>query len=479
MKEYINSDFLLQNEAAKKLYHGFSKGLPIIDYHCHISPKEICEDRPYENITQVWLYSDHYKWRIMRTVGIDEKYITGDGSDLEKFECYARALEKAVGNPLYIWSHMELKRYFGYSGILKGDTAGEVWNETKKYLREHDLSPVSIINSSNIETICTTDDPTDSLEWHRKLKKKSNSGELKANIFPAWRPDNVVHVEHSGFRQYISKLSRVSNVEISDIDSLKRALKIRLDFFNSMGCRVSDHAIDYVPYVFCPERDVEDIFKRALLREKVSTYEAEKYKTAILLFLFKQYAEMGWAAQLHYSCERNVNTGAFSNYGPDAGYDNISNYSPSHKLCALLNRIELESGLPKTVLYSLNPSDNAVIDSIIGSFQDGKNAGKIQHGAPWWFNDHKNGMEEMLTSLASRGVIGEFIGMLTDSRSFLSYERHDFFRRVLCNLIGRWVTEGICPEDYESLGEIVTNISYKNAKKYFDFNSEKERDYAV
>jgi glucuronate isomerase len=469
MKEYVNADYLLQNETAKKLYHEYSEAMPVIDYHCHVLPEEIYEDRPFENITQAWLLHDHYKWRIMRAVGIDEKYITGDGSDFEKFKAYSRALEKAVGNPLYSWSHMELKKYFGCTEILKESNAEAIWEATSEYLKNHRLSPISAINSSNVEVICTTDDPTDSLEWHLKLKELTESHVLKAKVLPAWRPDKIINIDKKGYLDYLNKLSNVSGVDIHNVEDLRKALTVRMDFFGEMGCKVSDHGLDYIPYVICSEKDLEEIFEKVLAGNRVSSHEAEKYKTAIMLFLFKEYSRRNWIAQLHYSCERNNNFKSFEKFGADSGYDCISNYAPSHKLVAFMNRVNTDSDLPKTIIYSLNPADNAVIDSIIGSFQDGGVPGKIQHGAPWWFNDHRDGMEEMLTSLANRGVIGEFIGMLTDSRSFLSYERHDYFRRVLANLIGRWVEEGLYPEDYESLGNIIKGISYENAKEYFGF----------
>ncbi len=469
MKEYVNADYLLQNEAAKKLYHDYSEGLPIIDYHCHVVPREICEDKPFENITQAWLAHDHYKWRIMRAAGVDENYITGDAADFEKFKAYARALERAPGNPLYSWSHMELKKYFGCSDVLKESSAEAIWESTSKYLEDHKLSPISAINSSNVEVLCTTDDPVDDLKWHTELSNLTDSGKLKAKVLPAWRPDKILNIDKEGFLEYLLKLSDVSGVEICDFESLRIAVKVRMDFFEKMGCKLSDHGIDYVPFVNSSDKELEEIFGKILKGNRISQYEAEKYKTAILLFFFREYAERGWVAQLHYSCERNVNSSGFELHGADTRDDSISNYAPSHKLCAFLDKANRFNGLPKTIVYSLNPADNAIIDSVIGSFQDGKTAGKIQHGAPWWFNDHREGIEDMLTSLANRGVIGEFIGMLTDSRSFLSYERHDYFRRIIANLFGRWIQEGLYPEDYESLGRIMRRISYENAKEYFGF----------
>ena len=465
MKSFLDKDFLLKNETAKTLYHDYAADMPIIDYHCHINPQEIFEDKCYENITQVWLYGDHYKWRAMRSCGIDEKYITGSASDYEKFCKYAEALEWAIGNPLYHWSHMELKKYFGYEGVLNPRTADQVWEQCNRILQEEPLSVRRIIEMSNVEVICTTDDPVDSLEWHRKIAEE---GTMQTKVLPAWRPDKLVNIEKKEFKGYIGALGQAAGVEITDFAALKKAVRVRLDYFSANGCSVSDHGLDYVPYLACTEEEAAAIFAKAMAEETLSGYEAEQYKTAVMLFLAEEYRERDWVMQLHYGCQRNINGIRFQEMGPDTGYDCISSYAPSGKVVAFLDAVNCVGGLPKTILYSLNPNDNTIIDSIIGGFQ-GEIPGKIQHGSAWWFNDNKTGMEQQMISLANLGVLGRFVGMLTDSRSFLSYTRHDYFRRILCGLIGEWVENGEYPQDYTALERIVKGISYENAKAYFSF----------
>ena len=465
MKKFLDEDFMLQGKTAQLLYNKFAKDMPVIDYHCHIDPKDIYEDRCYENITQVWLYGDHYKWRAMRACGIDEKYITGEASDYEKFCKYAEALESAIGNPLYHWSHMELKKYFGFDGVLSRKTADEVLALSSRILRDERLSVRQIISASNVEVICTTDDPADSLIWHQKLKESQYS----VKVLPAWRPDKALNIEKADFTEYLHQLEDAAGCRIESVEALKQALLTRMDFFHRQGCSVSDHGLDYVPFMRCDDKELEQIFVKRLLNQPLMASEAEKYKTEMLIFLAEAYRQKDWVLQMHYGCARNNHTLQFNRLGPDTGYDSISNYTPSHKLVGLLDAINCEGGLGKTILYSLNPSDNAVIDSIIGSFQFKGESCNIQHGSAWWFNDHKTGMEAQMTSLANLGVLGKFIGMLTDSRSFLSYTRHDYFRRILCNLIGNWVDNGEFPYDEEILGKIIMGISHDNAKTYFNF----------
>ncbi|MCI6019173.1 MAG: glucuronate isomerase [Clostridiales bacterium] len=465
MKKFIDEDFMLESVTAKVLYEKYAAGLPIIDYHCHINPKEIYEDLKYENITQVWLYGDHYKWRVMRASGIEERYITGDADDYEKFCKYAETLECCIGNPLYHWSHMELKKYFGYDGILSSETADKVWHLCNKVLREQPLSVRRIIEESNVEVICTTDDPTDSLIWHQKLKEDNYS----VKVLPAWRPDQLVNIEKTAFAEYIKKLGEASGVNITDWYSLKDAIRKRIDYFDEKGCCVSDHGVAYIPYRRCSESELDRTLRNALEGQKISACEIESYKTEVLMFMASEYKKRDWVMQFHYGCDRNNNSRQFKILGPDTGYDCISNYAPSGKIVRFLDDVNLESGLPKTILYSLNPSDNAVIDSIIGSFQNSDAAGKIQHGSAWWFNDNKAGMEQQLISLASMGVLGKFVGMLTDSRSFLSYTRHDYFRRILCSLIGRWVDQGEYPKDDQMFEKIIRGICHDNAETYFGF----------
>lgn len=465
MKKFMDEDFLLTTETAKNLYHNYAEKLPIIDYHCHLSPQEIYEDVRYENITQVWLGADHYKWRQMRSNGVEEKYITGDASDREKFQKWAETLEKAIGNPLYHWSHLELKKYFGYEGHLCGDTAQEVWDLTSEKLKQENMSARGLILQSNVDTICTTDDPIDSLEWHRKIKEDG----FEVKVLPAWRPDKAMNIEKADFAQYITKLAQVSGVEIKDFDSLIEALKNRMDFFAENGCTVSDHGLEYVMYESYEPAEVNEIVKTRLSDGVLTKTEARKYKTAFMTALGREYAKKNWVMQLHYGVQRDLNKKVFNALGPDAGIDAINTYSSSIEMGQYLNALAIDDSLPKTIIYSLNPADNAAIGTVIGCFQDSSAVGKIQHGAAWWFNDHKTGMMEQMTSLANLGLLGNFVGMLTDSRSFLSYTRHEYFRRIMCELIGGWVENGEYPDDEKALKQIVEGISYYNCKNYFCF----------
>ena len=465
MKKFMDEDFLLTTETAKNLYHNYAEKLPIIDYHCHLSPQEIYEDVRYENITQVWLGADHYKWRQMRSNGVEEKYITGDASDREKFQKWAETLEKAIGNPLYHWSHLELKKYFGYEGHLCGDTAQEVWDLTSEKLKQENMSARGLILQSNVDTICTTDDPIDSLEWHRKIKEDG----FEVKVLPAWRPDKAMNIEKADFAQYIEKLAQVSGVEIKDFDSLIEALKNRMDFFAENGCTVSDHGLEYVMYESYEPAEVNEIVKTRLSDGILTKTEERKYKTAFMTALGREYAKKNWVMQLHYGVQRDLNKKVFNALGPDAGIDAINTYSSSIEMGQYLNALAIDDSLPKTIIYSLNPADNAAIGTVIGCFQDSSAVGKIQHGAAWWFNDHKTGMMEQMTSLANLGLLGNFVGMLTDSRSFLSYTRHEYFRRIMCELIGGWVENGEYPDDEKALKQIVEGISYYNCKNYFCF----------
>ena len=467
MKTFMGKNFLLKTETAKNLYHDFAEDMPILDYHCHINPQEIYEDRQFETITQVWLGGDHYKWRQMRSNGIDEYYITGAASDREKFQKWAETLEKAIGNPLYHWSHLELKKYFGYEGVLNGDTAEEVWNLCNAKLATKQLSVRNIIKNSNVTLICTTDDPVDSLEWHKKIAEDPT---FDVQVLPAWRPDKAMNIEKPDYADYLSKLSAVSGVQVKSFASLKEALKVRLAFFQSMGCCVSDHALNYVMYKPASEKKIEEIFAKRLSGKSVSPLEELQFKTAFMLFVAKEYNRMGWVMQLHYGCKRDNNALSYQSLGPDTGFDCINNYAPSAEMADFLNALSATDEVPKTILYSLNPNDNASIGTIIGCFQGPGCAGKIQQGSAWWFNDHIHGMTEQMISLANLGLLGNFVGMLTDSRSFLSYTRHDYFRRILCNLIGGWVENGEYPDDEKALKRIVQGICYNNAVKYFGFN---------
>lgn len=467
MKAFMDENFLLQSETAKKLYHEYAAKMPILDYHCHINPREIAEDRQFENITQVWLGGDHYKWRFMRSCGVDEYYITGAAPDKEKFMKWAECLGKAIGNPLYHWSHLELKAYFGFQGALSARNAEEVWELCNRKLADPSMSVRNIIRKSNVKLICTTDDPIDSLEWHKKIAEDKS---FDVYVLPAWRPDKAMNLEKPDYRDYIQKLSEVSGVKISTFEDLKKALKIRLDFFASMGCLVSDHGLEYVMYEPASDTEIEAIFTKVMNKESITRREEMQFKTAFLTFLCGEYKKRNWVLQLHYGVKRDNNKPMFAKLGPDTGYDCINNYAPSAQTADFLNHLEEQGALPRTILYSLNPNDNEAIGTILGCFQNSEAVAKIQQGSAWWFNDNKTGMENQMISLANLGNLSGFVGMLTDSRSFLSYTRHEYFRRILCNLLGNWVENGEFPEDYDILGEIVQNISYNNAVNYFNFD---------
>ena len=466
MKAFMDKDFLLETETAQKLYHEYAAKMPILDYHCHINPQEIAEDRKFENITQVWLGGDHYKWRQMRSNGVEEKYITGDASDREKFQKWAETLEKAIGNPLYHWSHLELQRYFGYYGALNGETAEEVWNLCNAKLQEDGMSARNLIRQSNVTMVCTTDDPVDSLEWHEKIAADES---FEVRVLPAWRPDKAMNLEKTDYLEYLKKLEVVSGVKIDSFASLIEALRIRMDYFAEHGCSVSDHGLEYVMYAPASEEEIEAIFAKRLRGEAVSRADELQFKTAYMVALGREYHKKNWVMQLHYGVKRDNNGMIFGKLGPDAGIDCINNYAPSSEMADYLNALAITDELPKTILYSLNPTDNAAIGTIIGCFQSEEARGKIQQGSAWWFNDNKQGMIEQMTSLANLGLLGNFIGMLTDSRSFLSYTRHEYFRRIMCNLIGGWVENGEYPADEKVLGRMVQDISYNNAVRYFGF----------
>ena len=466
MKKFMDQDFLLTTETAKKLYHEYAAVMPVLDYHCHIVPREIYEDRKFENITQVWLGADHYKWRQMRSNGVEEKYITGDASDREKFQKWAETLEMAIGNPLYHWSHLELQRYFGYEGYLNGDTAEEVWKLCNEKL-QNGLSARKLIEMSDVTLICTTDDPVDTLEWHQKIKADES---FRVQVLPAWRPERAMNVDKADYMDYLKELSLVSGVEVKDFASLIEALKKRLDYFADNGCTISDHSLEYVMYAPASEEEVESVFEKRLLGQKLTSAEKKKFETAFMLALGKEYAKRNWVMQLHFGVKRDNNQKLYQALGADAGIDCISNYTPSDQMADFLNRLAVSGSLPKTILYSLNPIDNAAIGTIIGCFQDSSAIGKIQQGSAWWFNDNKTGMIDQMVSLANLGLLGNFIGMLTDSRSFLSYTRHEYFRRIMCELIGGWVENGEYPADYKALEKIVKGISYNNAVAYFGFD---------
>lgn len=467
MKNFIDKDFLLSTETAKELFHKHASKKPIVDYHCHLSPKEIAQDMQFESINQIWLDGDHYKWRQMRSNGIEEKYITGNAPAREKFQKWAETLERAIGNPLYHWSHLELRRYFDYEGVLNSETAQEVWELCNKKLMEKSMSARGIIKQSGVKVICTTDDPIDTLEWHQKIKEDKS---FDVQIIPAWRPDKALNIEQPIFIDYINQLSKASDINIISFADLKKAFKKRLEFFISLGCRATDHAMEYITYVPASEKEVEIIFEKKLKGSKLTKEEESKYKTAFMIFAGQEYYKNDLVMELHYGCKRNNNTLIFDRFGPDMGHDCINNFAPSAQIADFLNALNSTEQLPKTIIFSLNPNDNAIIGTILGCFQSASALSKIQQGSAWWFNDHKVGMIDQLTSLANLGILSNFVGMLTDSRSFLSYARHEYFRRILCNLIGTWVEDGEYPYDIKILSRIIEDISYDNAVRYFKFD---------
>ena len=464
MKEFMDQDFLLETPTAQKLYHGYAEKQPIIDYHCHVDPKEIFENRRFENIYQTWLEGDHYKWRVMRSNGVEERYITGDASEREKFQKFAEALPKAIGNPMYHWCHLELRTYFGYQGVLNGETAQEVWDLSEKKLKEDGMDVRGIIRQSNVAMIGTTDDPTSTLEWHKRLKEDAS---FQATVAPSFRPDKALNIEKPGWKAFLQELGASAGVEITSLETLEQALKNRMDAFTQAGCRAADHGLDYVPYREASRQDVDAILQKGLTDEAVTLEETEQFKTALLVFCAEQYAKMGWVMQIHYNCMRNPNSAMFAKLGPDCGFDCMNNVNCGGALYALLDRLYRTNSLPKTILYSLNPGENEMLDTMIGAFQGTEVAGKLQHGSAWWFNDNKTGMQDQLISLANLSLLGNFIGMLTDSRSFLSYTRHAYFRRILCNLVGGWIENGEYPADMAAAGALIEDICYHNAKRYF------------
>ncbi len=467
MKAFMDKDFLLSTPTARTLFHEYAEKTPVLDYHCHINPMEIAQDRKFDNITQVWLGGDHYKWRFMRSCGVEERFITGDASDKEKFLKWAEVLGKAIGNPLYHWSHLELQRYFGYTGALNRNTAEEVWELCNARLAEPSMSVRNLIRQSNVTLICTTDDPIDSLEWHAAIAADES---FDVQVLPAWRPDKAMNIEKPDYTDYLQKLSDVSGISVSSFADLKEALKRRMDFFAERGCSVSDHGLEYVMYEPATEEEVEAIFRKRLSGAVLSRQEELQFKTAFMIFVGTQYKRLNWVMQLHYGCKRDNNKPMYRKLGPDTGFDCISNHTPSAELADFLNALAETDELPKTIIYSLNPHDNEAIGTILGCFQDATATAKIQQGSAWWFNDHKTGMKNQMLSLASLGNLSGFVGMLTDSRSFLSYTRHEYFRRILCDLIGELVENGEFPADMDILSEIVTDISYYNAVRYFGFD---------
>lgn len=466
MKKFMDENFLLHTETAQKLYHEHAAKMPIFDYHCHISPKEIAENKSFENITQIWLYGDHYKWRAMRTNGVDERYCTGDASDWEKFEKWAETVPHTLRNPLYHWTHLELKKFFGIDKVLSPETAKEIWDACNEKLTSGNYSCRDIIRMANVDTICTTDDPVDSLEYHQSIKKDG----FEVAVLPAWRPDKAMMVENSEtFNDYVDQLGEVANVEIDSFDAFMVALDKRHQFFHDNGCRLSDHGLDTAFAGDYTEEEINAIFDKIRLQKALSNEEIIKFKSCMLYEFGIMDHSRGWTQQFHIGAQRNNNTRLFKKLGPDTGFDSIGDVPVAAPLAKLLNRLDMENRLSKTILYNLNPRDNELYATMIGNFQDGSVPGKIQYGSGWWFLDQKDGMEKQMNALSNLGLLSRFVGMLTDSRSFLSYTRHEYFRRTLCNLLGNDVENGEIPNDMKLLGEMVENICYNNAKNYFKF----------
>ncbi|MBQ4071806.1 MAG: glucuronate isomerase [Clostridia bacterium] len=449
----INDTFMLKGDCARRLYDEVRE-LPIIDYHCHLSPKQIAEDYKFKNATDLFLGGDHYKWRQMRTAGIDERYITGDGDDREKFARFAEMMPYLIGNPIYHWTHLELKRYFDIDEPLSPESCERIWNRCNELLATDEYSARNLILRSRVEALCTTDDPADTLEYHEAL------ADFECRVLPTFRPDKLVEIGKDTFLPYIE------SVGITTYEGLCAWVKERIEYFASHGCRLSDHSLEKVPYA---EGDAAAVFARRVSGEAISEGEADIFRTEIMKLLAKEYAAHGWCMQLHIGALRNNNKRMFERLGADVGFDSMNDFLIAEPLSALLNSFAYEGNLPKTILYTLNPIHNYVLGTMIGNFQDGSIAGKVQFGSGWWFNDQRDGMEAQMRALANLGMLSKFVGMLTDSRSFVSYTRHEYFRRILCSLIGKWVDEGEYPADMETLTKIVKDICYYNAKRYFGF----------
>jgi glucuronate isomerase len=466
MKKFIDENFLLETKTAQVLYHEHAAGMPIIDYHCHLNPKDIADDRVFENITQIWLYGDHYKWRAMRTNGIPENEITGSTSDYRKFEKWAETVPYTMRNPLYHWTHLELKTAFGIERILNRETAKEIYDEASEKLRSPEYSVRNIMRKYKVRLVCTTDDPVDSLDYHRKIKEDG----FEIFVLPTWRPDKAMAVDDpENYNRYIDRLSEVADVEIGEFQDLLEALEKRQRLFVEYGCRGSDHGTERIYCEDITQAEVKSIFDKVRKGHQPDRKESEKFKYAMLLELAQMDHKNGWVQQFHIGAIRNNNSKLFRQLGPDTGFDSIGDFDVALPLARFLDRLEQKGKLAKTILYNLNPKDNEVFATMLGNFQDGSVPGKIQFGSGWWFLDQKDGMERQLTALSTLGLLSRFVGMLTDSRSFLSYPRHEYFRRILCNLFGNDVEKGELPADLEWIGKIIEDICYYNARDYFGF----------
>ena len=466
MKPFMDEDFLLQTETAQRLYHEYAEAMPIFDYHCHISPQEIAKDRRFNNLAEIWLHGDHYKWRAMRTNGVDEKYCTGNASDWEKFQKWAETAPYTMRNPLYHWTHLELRKPFGININLNPASARQIWDTCNGLLQTKDFSCRGIIHKANVKVICTTDDPIDTLEYHRSIKASG----FETKVIPAWRPDKAMAIEDpKAFNAYVGQLEAASGVSIASYDQFMAAIEKRHLFFHENGCRLSDHGLETIFAAKYTTAEIKAIFDRIRLGQMPSADEVLKFKSAMLYEFAVMDHSRNWTQQYHLGAMRNNNTRMFESVGADKGFDSIGDYPIATSMSKFLNRLEYDKKLTRTILYNLNPGDNAMMATMIGNFQDGSEPGKIQWGSGWWFLDQKDGMISQMNALSSLGLLSRFVGMLTDSRSFLSYSRHEYFRRILCNLIGNDVENGELPADIEFLGQMVENISYNNAERYFRF----------
>ncbi|MCG8573077.1 MAG: glucuronate isomerase [Spirochaetes bacterium] len=466
-KKFIQENFLLTSKSAQKLYHEYAAHLPIIDYHCHLPVEQISNNHQFENLTQAWLYGDHYKWRAMRTNGVSEKYCTGAGTDEEKFLTWAKTVPHTLRNPLYHWTHLELARYFGLDEVLLGpDTAAEIYKQTSEMLTKPEFRVKKLLQKMNVKVICTTDDPLDNLEFHQQLAAE----QFEIKIYPTFRPDKGMAVENPAlFCQWVEKLEEITSMRINDIDTYLEALKKRHDFFHQQGCRISDHGLETFFASNYTLTEINHIFQKAKQKDSLNNHEIRQFKSFMMIEFGKLDADKNWTQQLHYGALRNINSSLYKVLGPDTGFDSMGDQPVARNLSLFLDKLEQQKKLPKTIIYNLNPADNEMIATMIGNFQDGTIAGKMQMGSGWWFLDQKDGMERQMNALSSLGLLSRFVGMLTDSRSFLSFPRHEYFRRVLCNLIGKDMENGEIPEDFPLVGEMISNICYHNAVAYFNF----------
>jgi glucuronate isomerase len=481
MKNFMDRDFLLSTETARRLYHETAAAAPIFDYHCHLNPQEIAENRRFSNLAEVWLGGDHYKWRAMRANGVDEKRITGTADAYDKFLAWADTVPRLIGNPLYHWTHLELRRYFDITEPLNRDSAPAIWKEANARLAgDPSLSVYGIFAKFKVHGVGTTDDPVDTLEWHEKIR---TGGETKTLVLPSFRPDQAITIDNPGFREYIGRLGKAAGKSIGTLDDLLQVLRDRIDLFDKNGCRSADHGIDYPPFDTSPdaaalgaegfsagglwEREAKETFARVLSGATADYRAAESYKAFILCFLGAEYHDRGWVMQLHFGALRNINSRLQDELGPNTGFDAVHDHRLAEKLARLLDTLFARGKLPSTILYSLNPKDYYALGTVMGAFQGSEIPGKLQLGSAWWFCDHRDGMEEQLRVLGNLGLLSRFVGMLTDSRSFLSYPRHEYFRRILCGILGRWTEEGEIPNDQALLGAMVRDICFENAKRYF------------